>query len=149
MPADKTTLALPDEVGHIAMVVKDMDKTTNFLSSLWGLGPWETFGYSPGEADLTVGTPFKLKFAQAKMGPTLMEVIQPQEGDCIWGNFLKTNGEGLHHIGFDIPTPNWDEMISGLKDQGCKMIVGGIFQGKRWCYFDINPGELVVEFVEA
>ena len=145
MPSDTGAVALPAP-SHISVVVEDIDKTMEFLSSVWGLGPWQTVEISLGKGELTVGEPFRQRVAWAKLGSTTLELIQQLEGGGPWPEFLKTKGEGLHHIGFSIS--NWDEMVSKLKQQGAKMVVGGIYQGKRWCYFETKPGGIVVEFGE-
>jgi len=146
MPSDTGAVALPAP-NHISVVVEDIDKTMEFLSSTWGLGPWQTVEISLGKDELMVGGPFRQRVAQAKLGPITLELIQQLEGGGPWPEFLKTKGEGLHHIGFSIS--NWDEMVSKLKQQGAKMVAGGIYKGKRWCYFDTKPGGILVEFGES
>jgi methylmalonyl-CoA/ethylmalonyl-CoA epimerase len=145
MPEQKDT-ALPPP-SHLGLVVKDLDKTIKFLSSLWGLGPWQFIEYAPSQKDLTVGKPFRQKIAHASLGPIALEVVQHLEGEGIWRDFVETNGEGIHHIAFTLS--NYDEMLARMKAQGCKMIAGGLFQGKRWSYFITEPGGMVVEFGEA
>lgn len=145
MPSDTGAVALPAP-SHISVVVEDIDKTMEFLSSIWGLGPWQAVEISLGKDELMVGEPFRQKVAWAKLGPTKLELIQQLEGGGPWPEFLKTKGEGLHHIGFSIS--NWDEMVAKLKKRGAKMVVGGTYQGKRWCYFNTKPGGILVEFGE-
>ena len=145
MTSDTGAVALPAP-NHISVVVEDIDKTMEFLSSTWGLGPWQTVEVSLGKDELMVGGPFRQRVARAKLGPIALELIQQLEGGGPWPEFLKTKGEGLHHIGFSIS--NWDEMVSKLKQQGAKMVAGGIYKGKRWCYFDTKPGGILVEFGE-
>jgi methylmalonyl-CoA/ethylmalonyl-CoA epimerase len=131
---------------HICVVVKDIDKTTEFLSSIWDFGSWLTWEYSPKRDEIIIGEPFTIKGAWANLGPIVLELIQPIEGKSIWSQFLETRGEGLHHICFIVS--NWDEMVSKLKQQGAKMVAGGIFLGKHWSYFEVNPGGLIVEISE-
>ena len=74
-------IALPT-IGHIGVVAKDLDKTTQYLSSTWGAGPWEVHEgieyYKEGIAvdELDVGEPFGLKEALGKLGTVMVEVIQ-------------------------------------------------------------------------
>ena len=146
MPSDTGAVALPAP-NHISVVVEDIDKTMEFLSSIWGLGPWQAVEISLGKGELMVGGPFRQRVAWAKLGPITLELIQQLEGGGPWPEFLRTKGEGLHHIGFSIS--NWDEMVSKFRAEGGKMIVGGIYKGKRWCYFDTKPGGTVVELFEG
>ena len=147
MPSDAGAVALPASIDHIGVVVEDIDKTMEFLSSIWGLGPWQTLEVSLGRDRLIVGEPFRQKLTWAKLGPTTLERIQQIEGGGPWPEFLKTSGEGVHHIGFKLS--NYDEMVSKLQQQGGKMVVGGVYEGKRWCYFDIKAGGILVEFGES
>ena len=145
MSPDTDALNLPSP-SHIGVVVKDMDKTIQFLSKMWGIGPWEAFEYAPRQEDLTVGEPFRQSVAHAKMGSAVLELVEQLEGGGPWPEFLEAKGEGLHHIAFIIS--DYDKMVARLEEQGAKMIAGGIFQGKRWCYFATEPGGIVVEFGE-
>jgi len=145
MQSDTDTIALPSP-NHIGVVVEDTDKTTKFLSSMWGLEPWQTLDYTAHKDDMIAGEPFTLKIAFTKLGSTILELLQPVEGDSIWAQALKTKGEGIHHIAFNVS--NWDEMVSKLREQGGRMVVGAIFEGKRWCYFDTKPGGIIVEFMD-
>ena len=94
MPSDTGAITLPS-LGHICVVVKDLDKTTEFLSSLFGLGPWHTQEVSEKGEDLLVGEPYKVKVTWTELGPTLLELIQPIEGKSVWSEFIETKGEGV------------------------------------------------------
>jgi len=94
---------------HIGVVVKDRDKTMEFLHSNWGIGPWYPADVSTDKEQMIVGEPFRLKVAHAKLlGSLLLELIQP-EGTSLWSEFLETHGEGLHHIAYNVS--NWHEMV--------------------------------------
>jgi len=148
MPSDAGAVALPAAIDHIGVVVEDIDKTMEFLSSIWGLGPWQTMEYSPHKDEVLVGEPFRLKVAHAKLGPVALELLQPLEGRSIWSQFLEVKGEGIHHIAFSLS--NYDEMVSKLQEQGCMMVAGAITPfGKRWSYFDTKPGGIIVEFMDS
>ena len=146
MPPNTNASTLPSP-SHIGVVVRDMDKTIEFLSSIFGLGPWQTIEFSPSQEDLTIGKPFRQRLAHAKMGSTVLELIQQLEGGGPWPEFLESKGEGLHHIAFTVS--NYDERVAGLQKQGAKMIAGGIYQGKHWSYFATEPGGIVVELGEG
>ena len=137
-------LPIPD---HIGVVVKDADKTAKFLSSVWGVGPWQLIDYTPRKEDMIVGEPFTLKIRFAKLGPTTLELLQPVEGKSVWAEALETKGEGIQHIAFSIS--NWDEMVSKLQEQGAKMVASAFSPvGKRWCYMDTKPGGILFELMD-
>ena len=146
MQSDVDTMVLPSP-NHIGVVVKDLYKTIEFLSSTCGLGPWKTLDFSQGKDDLLVGEPYRQKVAFAKLGSITLELIQHLEGPGIFTQFLENQGEGLEHIAFSVS--NWGERVSKLKEQGCKMVLGGTYEGKHWCYFDTKPGGIMIEFMEG
>ena len=146
MQSDAQAIALPP-LTHVGIVVKDVVKTSELLSSLLGVGSWKIDETAPKKEELIVGEPFRLKLAFGNLRETELELLQPLEGDSVWSQFIETNGEGVHHLCFTVP--NWDEMVSKFRAEGGKMIVGGIYKGKRWCYFDTKPGGTVVELFEG
>lgn len=150
MSANTSTIELlsPNRIPtHICAVVKDADKTSRFLSSIWGLGPWQTLDYATHKDDMIVGEPFKIHIVFAELGATVLELIQPVEGRSVWARLLETNGEGMHHIAFTVS--NWEEIVSKLKGEGGMMLVCARYEGKRWCYIDTKPGGIIVELAEA
>ncbi len=136
---------IPD---HIGVVVKDADKTAEFLSSVWGFGPWQLIDYTPRKEDVIVGAPFTLKIRFTKLRTTILELIQPIEGESVWAKALETHGEGIQHIAFSIR--NWDEMVSKFQQQGAEMVAAAFTpDGKRWCYMDTKPGGIVFELMDG
>ena len=146
MVTDSSKTALPAP-GHLGVVVEDIDKTTEFLSRVLGLGPWQVIDYAPTKDELTIGEPFRLRLAVAEMAPLVLELIQPLEGKSIWSEFLKSKGEGLHHIAFTVP--NWGEMVQKMEEAGSRVAAGGSSNGKRWCYFETRPGGIIIELGEG
>ena len=147
MSQDTASIILPEQIHHIGVVVKDIDETTKFLSKMWGLMPWDIFDDNVTKDRMMLGEPFGLKVAFTKLGPTQLELLQPLDTRSLWAKFLQTNGEGFHHISYDVP--NYDEMVTTLQKQGCKMLVSAFNDdGTRWCYFETKPGGLIIEFEE-
>jgi len=147
MQSDIGTVGFPN---HISVVVKDLDKTMESLSSIWGIESWETFEYSSGDEDKTrIGSPFRIRGAVANLeglGSVVLELIQPLEGAQPWSEFIETHGEGLHHIGLGVS--NWQEMVSKLQEHGGRILSGGTFQGIRWRYIQTKLGGIVYEIFE-
>ena len=147
MSQDTNPLALPDQIHHIGVVVKDIEETIKFLSTIWGLTPWEVFDYHATPDKMISGEPFDMKVAFAKLGPTQMELLEPLDTHSMWACFLQTRGEGIHHLSYD--APNYDAMVAKLKEQGCPMLVSAYNDdGTRWCYFETKPGGIIIEFEE-
>ncbi|MBA7609007.1 hypothetical protein ES703_16193 [subsurface metagenome] len=129
---------------HIGVMVKDADKTIEFLSSILGLGPWLMLEESFDE--MWAGEPFSVKGGHARLGSVVLEILQPLEKGSLWGQFVETKGEGLHHIAFCFP--NWEETVAKLQEQGSKMLLGSRFDGKRFCFFETKPGGIIIEIGE-
>ncbi len=139
-----TKLGLPD---HIGVVVRDTHSSIDFFTSVFGLGPWEIRDFKQSKEDLIVGTPFTLTIACTKLGPVVMELLQPIEGKSLWSEAIENGRDGVHHLAYTVH--NWDEVVSDMKAQGSKMVVGGHYQSKRWCYFKTEPVGMIIEFMES
>jgi len=146
LATDSSKTALPAP-GHLGVVVEDLDKAKEFLSRVLGLGPWQVIDFAPTKDELFIGEPFRLRIAVAELAPLALELVQPLEGKSIWSEFLKSKGEGLHHIAFTVP--NWDEMVQIMEQAGIRMAAGGTINGKRWCYFETSPGGIIIELGEG
>ena len=132
---------------HIGFIVEDINKTSEFLSSNWNVGPWYHTEYSLKKEQMIVGEPFRIKTAHAKLlGALLIELIQPLERATVWSDFLKTHGEGIHHIAYEVM--NWDDIVSKLQTEGAKMLVGAMVDGIHFCYLITKPGGIIVELAD-
>lgn len=149
MSLNTDTMTLPS-IDHLGIVVKDADKIAEFLSRLFGIGPWNIFDYSVNKDKVVIGEPFRLRIAAAKIGQMGFEFLQPVEGKSIWADFLETHGEGLHHVAFNVS--NWDERFAYLQEQGAELLASARaadkFKGRRWAYFDTKSGGLIVEIMD-
>ena len=87
------------EVAQISWMVKDIDKTIEAWSSIYGMGPW-TFSEKSGLD--AKGRPWKIRLAFTYIGEMEIELVQCLEGRIFQSRFLNTWGEGVHHIGFHV-----------------------------------------------
>jgi len=103
IPDDR--LMLPG-ISHICLVVYDVEKTARHWADAFGVGPFtirtvetpETRGEVRGEP-----AAFTLKFAYAQMGPFVLELVETVSDSAIYQEHLEAKGEGVHHLGFNIP----------------------------------------------
>lgn len=132
------------ELHQICLVVHDVEKSIEHYQNILGIGPWTV--HESGDAtlgDMTYyGRPAnqKARIAFAMAGPMQIELIQPLEGESIWGDFLKEHGEGLHHLGH-VMVDNMDEALAALEKQGfpclqSARVVRGPFTGTEFAYID-------------
>ena len=140
-------IALPQQL-HIGVVVRDMDSTISRLSSTFGIGPWEINERTYPPEQVVVGTgPYTYRTAFANLGPIELELIEVLDGSPIHTDFLKTKGEGVHHIGFRMP--DMDKAVTTLQRQGIGVMQSAFREGSRHAYMDpTDLGGIMFEFVE-
>ena len=147
MQSESSGIALPPPF-KISAVVKEIDKAIEFLSASVDLGPWEIFEFAPRKEELMVGEPCKIKVAWANMGaPPMYELHQPLEGRSVWSQILETKGEGLYLLAYSVPS-TWEKIVKKLQAHGARMLEGGTYEGKRWCYLETRPGGIWMELTE-
>jgi hypothetical protein len=80
---------------------------------------------------------YTLKFAYARTGPLVLEMVETIAGHTIYQDFLARHGEGLHHIGYKRPAP-FDEELARWEHQGFPAIQVNYRDDPRygWAYFD-------------
>ena len=96
---------LEGEEAHICqvgVVVKDLDKTIELLTSL-GLGPFAVREVTHPHATVRGKTVFyQVRLALAQQGPVQLELIEYQKGTTIQKEFLDEKDEGIDHILFNV-----------------------------------------------
>ena len=129
---------------HVGVVVRDLERTLNTLTNVFGIGPFKIMDFPPkdeeSEIEMTYhGKPadFSAKFCFADMGNIELEIIQPISGKSVWFDFLEKHGEGIHHIKFLVSdlqeTKQYlDEYNFELTQSGSAV---GVNKGKTWAYF--------------
>ena len=65
-------------VGHIGVVVKDIDRVIEYYSPVFGIGPFEIYDFRPHKAWVRGQEvrPFELRIATAGIGSANLELIQ-------------------------------------------------------------------------
>ena len=132
-------------IGHIGVVVKDVEKVVQYYSSVFGIGPFDIYDFKPRKAWLRGKEvrPFQLKIATADLGQATLELIQVIHGEPPHRDFLNVHGEGLQHIGFYVD--NYDEWKSYVKGEGievlCEAEIEDQIRGKRRAFY-MNSGDI-------
>jgi methylmalonyl-CoA/ethylmalonyl-CoA epimerase len=127
---------------QIGVVVRDLDRATQALSDLFGIGPWRTIVYPPEDRTDVPTTyrgqagQFRYRLAFADLGSVELEMVQPLEGESIWSDFLRQHGEGVHHIRFNVE--DLDAALSYLAAQGIGVLQSGsgLRPGTFWANLD-------------
>lgn len=135
---------------QIGIVVADRDRTTQLLTSLFGIGPFRfvewpdrpesKYYYRGAEEHI------RLKQAFVQLGDVEVELIQPLEGHNGYRDFLDQTGGGIHHVLFEVP--DIDPVIQELAKSGVTVLQSGtgIRPGTRWALMDTQ--KLLGFFVE-
>ena len=138
------------QLHHVGAVVKDMEKSVAYLSSL-GIGPWGPMPGKPfvGNKKLR-GEPadYKLMARFAPLGPIQLELVQPLGGECVQQEFLRNKGEGINHLGFLVK--DIDKRVAELGKEGINVIQSGPGPTKGgFAYLDTEPAcGITLELVE-
>ena len=128
------------ELFQVGIVVRDLEKSKKDYERLLGIESWREFEMNPGEVDMTYhGKPVDHSFKAAftMLGPLMIELLEPLEGEGIYKDFLEEHGEGIHHLGH-VRVDNLDEALAALEKAGYPCIeTGGDSAGfHTWAYVD-------------
>jgi methylmalonyl-CoA/ethylmalonyl-CoA epimerase len=94
-------------VGQVGIVVRDLTVALERYSNVWGLGPWQCWrmdaqmvperGFRGGEGK------YEMRVALYGANPQV-ELLEPLQGPSIYHEWLDKHEEGLHHLGFHVPS---------------------------------------------
>ena len=126
---------------QIGIVVRDLERATQLLTSLFGIGPFRFIEW-PNRVDSKYfyrGKEEHIKIRQAfvQIGPLELELIQPMEGDRnAYREFLEQKGGGIHHVLFEVD--DMDQVLRSLSEKGVGVLQAGtgIRPGTRWALLD-------------
>jgi len=127
------------ELSQVAFVVEDIDDGMDRFGSILGVGPWDVYRFEP--PTLTDRTyrgeshEYSMVLALTQLGETMIELIEPLEGESIYTEHLEEHSEGLHHVAcfaFDDP----HAVVEEFEDAGMPVIQSGNYGGTEYWYFD-------------
>src|ERR1700722_8442950 len=125
---------------QIGIVVSARDRTTQLLTSLFGMGPFRLVEWPnrPESKYWYRGVEEKIRVKQAfvQLGDVEVELIQPVEGHNAYQDFLDQTGGGIHHVLFEVI--DIDPVIEELAKSGVAVLQSGtgIRPGTRWALLD-------------
>ena len=133
---------------HVGVVVRDMDKAVEYLSSL-GIGPFKPIADPALSEKLFRGKPsdWKVKICFAKMGPVVLELLQPVDGESASQEFLESKGEGIQHIAFAVD--DIDKEVANLRKEGVEVLMSGKWNGGGFAYLETDAlGGILIELTQ-
>ena len=107
---------------HLGIVVKDIEKAVDFYTKAFGLSFEEIAEHQLPPDVIYKGqpSPYTMKVTFAQMGSIRLELVQVVEGECIYTEFLRDYGEGIHHLGFEVA--DLEKEVANAEAQGLEMI---------------------------
>ncbi len=123
---------------QIGLIVKDVEKTAKAYAGVFGIPVPEIV---PIADDSFAHTTYHGQASTAKgrgaffdLGPVQMELIEPVGSPSTWEEFLRTRGEGIHHLAFE--TTDIQATRQFLDRQGFPTIQHGGWDGGQYAYVD-------------
>lgn len=94
---------LQNGIAQVAILVKDLDDTVEQYWTKFGIGPWHFYTYGkPLVRQMSYHSQpadYRMRLALSQIGPIRIELIEAQEGDSIYADFIREHGYGVHHFG--------------------------------------------------
>jgi len=130
-------LSIFNKLHHICIVVHDLDRARAYFESV-EIGPWIEYPPLGEYSDLSVPNPdafMKMRYQICNIGNAQLQLCQPTEQDCPQRRFLNKKGEGVFHVGFEVPDVDAAE-AEGVADGLRVKMRGRRSNGSGFTYFD-------------
>jgi len=127
-------------VVQIGIIVKDVEKTASAYAKVFGI-PKPAVVPIAGDNFANTNYRGRPSSAQGKgaffdLGPVQIELIEPVAAPSTWEEFLRTHGEGIHHIAFK--TQDMSAARGFLASRGMETIQQGGWDGGQYAYVDCS-----------
>jgi hypothetical protein len=130
-------------VMQVAVVVRDLDRGVRTYADDYGIKPWLIYELNPDTVERMTrdGEPaaFAARIAVAKLGDVWLELIEPLDDASIYADFLRSHGEGLHHVGLAVP--DYAGALALLERKGHRNVTSGVLNGVTFTYLS-TEGDL-------
>jgi len=117
----------PIKINHVAIVVRDIDESLDFLVKAFGLH-LDHVEDVPSQAS---------KVAFLPLGESEVELVQPTTADSGMAAYLEKRGEGMHHLCIEVE--DIDAALAHLKEMDIRLInaVPEVLPGRKMAF--IHP----------
>ena len=139
-------------VTQVGILVHDIEKSIKDFAAILGVEEpgWILTGPLEETQGEYRGKPCdaRAKLAFFHVGGNLtLELIEPDEKPSTWREDLDKNGEGVHHLAFNIN--GMKQTIARLEANGIPLIQKGEYQGGRYAYMDASKQlKTLIELLE-
>jgi catechol 2,3-dioxygenase-like lactoylglutathione lyase family enzyme len=135
---DQPSLFGQGTVVQIGVVVKDIEKASAAYADFLGVAVPKWFWTDAEDKAHTEfqgkPSPARAKLAFIELKNITLELIEPDSNLSTWREFLDTQGEGVHHIAFEIK--GIDDKTALLGKKGMPLLQKGDYEGGRYAYID-------------
>jgi catechol 2,3-dioxygenase-like lactoylglutathione lyase family enzyme len=137
---------------QVAILVNDIEKTGQAYADFLGI---DNPGYIVTGALADAQTEFRGQPSEARAklaffpvgGNLTIELIEPDEHPSTWREDLDKNGEGVHHLAFNIK--GMQQTLDRLQSNNIPLIQKGEYPGGRYAYVDSSAQlKTLVELLE-
>jgi catechol 2,3-dioxygenase-like lactoylglutathione lyase family enzyme len=126
-----------DKLHHICIVVHDIDKAQDYYDSI-GIGPWESYPPLAEYEELQVPSPEGFRAMQYRicnMPNVQFQLCQPNGDPSPQRIHLDAKGEGVFHIGFEVPDA--DAAETKAQSDGLSVLMRGRRENRTgFTYYD-------------
>jgi len=103
-------IAVTKKINHIGMAVKSLDASVPFYRDVMGM----VFEGAEEVAEQ------KVKVAFLAVGESRIELLEPTAPDSPVARFLEKNGEGIHHVAYEVE--DVETTLAQFKAKGIRLI---------------------------
>ncbi len=143
-------MSIFDRLHHVCIVVHDIDRTQAYYESI-GIGPWREYPPLSEYEDLDVPNRngfLALRYRVCDLPTVQLQLCQPGPEPSPQRHFLDTKGEGVFHIGFEVPDADAAESTAG--SLGLDVLMRGRrANGTGFDYYDTADAAGVVLLTRA
>lgn len=135
-----TRFAPPGRIHHVAIVVRSIDDALPLYRDLLGLRLETTMDVASD----------RVRIAFLAVGESKIELVEPTDDTTGVARFLAKQGEGFHHVCFEVP--NLTEELTRLGIDGVELIDSAPRKGAEGPVAFLHPRSchgVLVELIEA
>lgn len=139
-----------DKLHHICIVVHDIDKTQAYYESI-GIGPWQSYPPLSEYEELEVPSRdgfMGMQYRVCNLPNVQLQLCQPNHDPSPQRVHLDAKGEGVFHIGFEVPDA--DAAETAAKHSGLPVLMHGRRKDRTgFTYYDTPDKAGVVLLTRA
>ena len=98
------------QISHLGIAVKDLAAAREFYRSVFKLESSEPI----------IGGDGTIEVSLIQVGEAVIELLQPVGNEGVMTKFLEKNGEGIHHICYEVE--NINAVIDSVKTKGIQVL---------------------------